>query len=387
MCFVLGCSIIFGNTLSVSASEPITSLVGSSLSTGTLNSVSFTVSYNPEQNLAMYNWVNGNTNNSTGQQYIVNESSSGHMKVPFYAVLDIDSANSLDIASTYGFLLLLPNNIVATGGNGVPTISNICITDGSNLIATRDTSNFQFFFKKGAELKNGNDSSSNRYGHNFYLEFDYSFSNTSRDSVTNSSMWNSQGGYGTFRLDYFFWVYELVPGAESVVGGQQVIDTATVNKLSQLNNTQQQGNTIAQENVDTNKDTNNKITNFFNSFFDNLVHIFVPEDGFFSDWFNELNDFFASKLGFLYAPFDFIISFFNGVLNTIGTQDHGFTIPALSWEGTEFCPEVNFSFDMFAEEFPQLQEAVYFFSDVVIILALMRGIRAKLDLVMGVHEE
>lgn len=42
---------------------------------------------------------------------------------------------------------------------------------------------------------------------------------------------------------------------------------------------------------------------------------------------------------------------------------------------------------MFAQEFPQLQEAVYFFSDVVIILALMRGIRAKLDLVMGVHEE
>lgn len=146
-------------------------------------------------------------------------------------------------------------------------------------------------------------------------------------------------------------------------------------------------NQIAQENTDTNKDTNNKVTNFFNAFWDNLLHIFVPEDGFFSSWFNELNDFFAAKLGFLYAPFDFIISFFNGVLNTVGTQEHGFTIPSLSWDGTEFCPEVHFSFDMFAEEFPQLQEAVYFFSDVVIILALMRGIRAKLDLVMGVHEE
>ena len=179
----------------------------------------------------------------------------------------------------------------------------------------------------------------------------------------------------------------------SDVGNQQAMQES--NNLAQQGNTlaeqgntlAEQGNDIAQENADTNKDTNNKITSFFNSFFDNLVHIFVPEDGFFQSWFNELNDFFAAKLGFLYAPFDFIISFFNGVLNTVGTQEHGFTIPALKWEDTEFCPEVHFSFDIFAEQFPQLQEAVYFFSDVVIILALMRGIRAKLDLVMGVHEE
>lgn len=175
-------------------------------------------------------------------------------------------------------------------------------------------------------------------------------------------------------------IYEISKTVYDSNAGQTVHDSGTQQGIKH-------GNEIAQDSNDVQHDTNNKVTGFFNAFWDNLLHIFVPEDGFFSSWFNELNDFFAAKLGFLYSPFDFIISFFNGVLNTVGTQEHGFTIPALTWEGTEFCPEVNFSFDMFAEQFPQLQEAVYFFSDVVIILALMRGIRSKLDLVMGVHEE
>lgn len=216
-------------------------------------------------------------------------------------------------------------------------------------------------------------------------------------AYTNSSTVNV-----SFALNFTFNFYEVseqdfvnntTTTIVSDVGNQQALQESNNlahqgNSLAEQGNTiAEQGNDIAQENADTNKDTNNKITSFFNSFFDNLVHIFVPEDGFFSSWFNELNDFFSAKLGFLYAPFDFIISFFNGVLNTVGTLEHGFTIPALSWEGTEFCPEVHFSFDTFAEQFPQLQEAVYFFSDVVIILALMRGIKSKLDLVMGVHEE
>ena len=196
---MLCCITFLLTSLTIEASS-ITSLIGQSLSTGASNSLTFTVSYNPEQNIALYNWVNGNTSNATGQQYIVNDSASGHMKVPFYAVLDIDSSNVLDISSTYGLLLLLPNNVVATSGNGTPTITNICITDGTNLIATRDTTNFQFFFKKGAELVNGN--SSNTYGHNFFLEFDYSFSSTTRDNVTNQGMWNSQGGFGTFRIPH-----------------------------------------------------------------------------------------------------------------------------------------------------------------------------------------
>lgn len=140
-------------------------------------------------------------------------------------------------------------------------------------------------------------------------------------------------------------------------------------------------NQIAQENTDTNKDTNNKVTNFFNGFWDNLLHIFVPEDGFFSQWFSDLNDFMSQKLGFLWSPFDFMLSFLNGVYNGSGTASIVF--PELAWiDGTVIIPRTEFSFDNIGgQSFQNLRDMIYFATDVILLGAVISQFYKKIKLV------
>lgn len=192
---------------------------------------------------------------------------------------------------------------------------------------------------------------------------------------------------GNINLSVSCW---LMPVSESVNSALQnnTTDKQTQNLINQQNNLQQQtidkqteSNTIAQENSDTNKDTNNKITNFFNSFFDNLVHIFVPEDGFFSQWFSDLNTFMSQKLGFLWSPFDFLISFLNGVYS--GSGSASLVFPELAWiDGTVIIPRTEFSFDNIGgESFQDLRDKIYFATDVILLGAVISQFYKKIKLV------
>lgn len=160
-----------------------------------------------------------------------------------------------------------------------------------------------------------------------------------------------------------------------------VANNSTPTQDIQGNNLQQQNNNITQDTNTTTHDTNNKITSFFNSFFDNLLHIFVPEDGFFSQWFNSLNDFMAQKLGFLWSPFDFLISFLNGVYSGGGSACLVF--PELAWiDGTVIIPRTEFSFDNIGgESFTELRDMIYFATDVVLLGAVVSQFYKKIKLV------
>lgn len=403
MCFVLGFSIIFGSTLSVSAYSSSDSLYGGTYLGQFTNNYSVGLSFDKEQfqNISSISGsvvtpsdtTAGSYGPVTGSISLYSPSSTGSQSGSFTirsgtisdyghtdsVSLSVNSSNgvnylNLEYDLNLGCVInsIQPNKYYEM----IEFVSSPSSSTGSVQINTSSLTSYTYnnykhsalgskhFVVKGSDFIIGDSSSNKKFAQGLY----------------HGKIINPTSATTTLSFTYNVVLWEISKEVYDDNAGTVVNDSGSHTQLEESND-------IAQENTDTNKDTNNKVTNFFNGFWDNLLHIFVPEDGFFSDWFNELNDFFAAKLGFLYAPFDFIISFFNGVLNTVGTQEHGFTIPALSWEGTEFCPEVQFSFDMFADEFPQLQEAVYFFSDVVIILALMRGIRAKLDLVMGVHEE
>ena len=400
MCFVLGFSIIFGSTLSVNAATPSlyngTLVIDNFVSTSTFNYAFDFDEFNRITSLSgsevepTYNELNrttrgsishGSTSDSVtlipGDTVVPSHTDSISLSVSssndiYYHVCNFDLLQFVD----FGGFAIDPNKYYEV----IPTLYDPYTSTGQFTLVNNQMM-LECYCMGGSSYKYG-PFTRPQGPHCLFKGRDLIFENSTGSSVVSQSgvFINFKGQLkhitaydGTLRFSWMVSVYEISEEDFNSNTGTPVVDN--------------QGNSIAQQNADTNKDTNNKITDFFSSFFDNLIHVFVPEDGFFSDWFNELNDFFAAKLGFLYAPFDFIISFFNGVVDSVGTQEHGFTIPALKWEDTEFCPEVHFSFDMFAEEFPQLQEAVYFFSDVVIILALMRGIRAKLDLVMGVHEE
>lgn len=181
-----------------------------------------------------------------------------------------------------------------------------------------------------------------------------------------------------------------------VNGRSQIVRDVNGNSIAQQGNTiaqqgndiaqqgndiAEQGNDIAQENADTNKDTNNKITSFFNSFFDNLIGVFVPESGFFSQWFSSLNDFMAQKLGFLWSPFDFLISFLNGVYS--GSGSASIVFPELAWiDGTVIIPRTEFSFDNIGgQSFSDLRDMIYFATDVILLGAVISQFYKKIKLV------
>lgn len=180
---------------------------------------------------------------------------------------------------------------------------------------------------------------------------------------------------------YTFKFYEVSKSEYLNSLNDQVNDSGTQDAINNQTEKVQQGNDIARENSDTNKDTNNKITSFFGSFFDNLVGIFVPEAGFFSQWFSELNDFMADKLGFLWSPFDFFITFLNGVYSGSGTS--GITFPELTWiDGTVIIPQTTIDLNFIGgSDFNELRDKIYFATDIILLGAVIHQFYQKIKLV------
>lgn len=159
-------------------------------------------------------------------------------------------------------------------------------------------------------------------------------------------------------------------------------DSGTQNAINNQTDTIQEGNDIAQEGNDIAQDTNDKVTSFFGSFFDNLIGVFVPESGFFSQWFSDLNTFMGQKLGFLWSPFDFIISFLNGVYSSSGSSAQ-LVFPELAWiDGTVIIPRTVFSFDNIGgQSFQDLRDMIYFSTDVILLGAVVSQFYQKIKLV------
>lgn len=96
-----------------------------------------------------------------------------------------------------------------------------------------------------------------------------------------------------------------------------VSDSGTQQELEDLNTTQE---SIKDTTEDTNETTHSifdSISDFFGSFFNNLIGVFVPEDGFFTTWFNNLNTLLTQKLGILYYPFSVFIDICNRLVTAV----------------------------------------------------------------------
>ena len=177
--------------------------------------------------------------------------------------------------------------------------------------------------------------------------------------------------------EYWFNVYELLPSEASAYVGQ----SGVVGSLEKGNDLQQKNNDLQKEQNETSKGILGKITDFFGSFFDNLKGLFVPEDGYFSDFFTRLNDFFSEKLGMLYAPIDMFITFLNTIKDA-SSSDSSITFPGLFWDDTVIIPETKFSFNTITKDFPDLQEKIYFVTDVILVGAVLWLLQVKLKEVL-----
>lgn len=146
------------------------------------------------------------------------------------------------------------------------------------------------------------------------------------------------------------------------------------------------GNQLQEEANQTGKGILGKITDFFGSFFDNFINalksLFIPDDGYFSDYFNRLNDFFSEKLGFLYSPIDLFVEFLNAIQNASVGSDVGLVFPEIKWEDTVLIEKTAVNFDIVNEKMPDLQQKIYFVTDIIMVGAVIFLLEKKIDEVM-----
>lgn len=143
----------------------------------------------------------------------------------------------------------------------------------------------------------------------------------------------------------------------------------------------EKANEIAEKQAETSKNIFDKISDFFAGFFNGIINalksVFVPEDGYFQDFFTRLNDFFSQKLGMLYAP----IGFFVDIMTAIGNADSvdvGIPFPGIKWEDTYLIEPQTVNLSSYADEFPELQEKLYFVTDLILIGAVLYLVQNKL---------
>lgn len=163
-------------------------------------------------------------------------------------------------------------------------------------------------------------------------------------------------------------------------------EVASSSVQSEINNSIKQGNQLQQEANQTGKGILGKITDFFGSFFENIINalksLFIPEDGYFSDFFTRLNDFFSEKLGFLYEPIELFLDFLNAIQNASVGASPGLTFPEIKWQDDVIVPETRVDFAIVQEKMPDLQEKIYFVTDIIMVGAVLILLEKKINEVM-----
>lgn len=201
-----------------------------------------------------------------------------------------------------------------------------------------------------------------------------------------------------FRYEFLDISYDIVE-----VASTQDSISSSINKGNELtqqgNNLQQQGNELEQKGNElqeknnqlqeeankTSKNIFDKISDFFAGFFDGIINafksLFIPDDSYFSDYFNRLNTFFSKKLGMLYAPIDMFIKVLNSVTSA-STVTSGIPFPGIKWEGTYIIAPQTISLTTIVKDYPDLQEKVYFVTNVIMIGYVLLLLQNKLKEVL-----
>lgn len=119
-----------------------------------------------------------------------------------------------------------------------------------------------------------------------------------------------------------------------------------------------------------------------NFIIDGLKGLFIPSDEYFSTVFNDLNDFFKDKFGFLYTPVDLLIRFIN-LFSSANAEFTGIPFPELTWDGHVLLEAQTVQFDILKlDAFKDVQQKLYFLTDLMMIGALLALIHKKFEEVM-----
>lgn len=156
-----------------------------------------------------------------------------------------------------------------------------------------------------------------------------------------------------------------------------------IGEIGKGNESQEKGNELQEEQNELQKEQNettsnifDSISDFFGSFFENLIGIFVPEDGYFEDFFQRLNDFFSEKLGMLYAPVDIFIDILTAISS--GSGSTGITFPEVKWEEYVLIEQQTIDLQSIAGELGDLQDYIYLGTNIIMVGSVFGLLQDKL---------
>ena len=173
---------------------------------------------------------------------------------------------------------------------------------------------------------------------------------------------------------YDYGVYDKTDDViDSIQGGNNLQDES--------NQLQDKNNQLQEEQNETTNNIFSSITDFFGGFFDNLIGIFVPEDGYFEDFFARLNNFFSDKLGMLYTPVDIFVEVLGAIQNS-GGDGGGLVFPEVKFQEYVIIEQQTINLNSIAGEFDGLQDAVYLGTDVIMIGGILELLQNKLKEVL-----
>lgn len=153
------------------------------------------------------------------------------------------------------------------------------------------------------------------------------------------------------------------------------------NQKEMANDTANTDKQIANDNANTDKVTD-AVEKHGNFIIDGLKSLFIPSEDYFSSLFDDLNEFFKDRFGFLYTPIDLLVRFIDLIYGS-SAEFTGIPFPELKWDGYVLLEAQTVNFDILeVEEFKNIQNILYFLTNLAMIGALIALIHKKFEEVM-----
>lgn len=184
--------------------------------------------------------------------------------------------------------------------------------------------------------------------------------------------------YNLIHLPEMDMLGQILEAIKAVANNSDI--SAVVEQIKDSTNTQTE-QIIANDNTNTSK-VEQAVEKHGNFIIEGLKSLFIPSDDYFSSIFTDLNDFFKDRFGFLYTPIDLLVRFVN-LLMSVDGDFSGIPFPELSWDGHVLVEAQTVNFDILqVDAFKQVQQKLYFLTDLMMIGALLALIHRKFEEVM-----
>lgn len=293
-----------------------------------------------------------------------------HFEIPFVVNLKFqDYGLSYPTASNQYITIRGYTNSLSSSG---ATIDNLYIRDTNGNIVYKNGSSVNF--KAYTDTVNNLVYSSYSQGTNltFYVCGDALLTDRGQFPVSDQSVYSATQ-IKDFSITYNYSAQLSYATSSEIESAKvSVSDNGAQNRLDNVIEQNENAQETREEQLESQK-------SFFGSFFDNLIHVFVPDSGYFEDWFSRLNDLLAEKLGMLYAPFDLLITTLEAIYDSDNSES-GIPFPGIKWEDTYIVEPFTFSFESLgnSEGITKLRDTVYFGTDVVLLFAFLYLLEQKI---------